>query len=216
MKRLWKILLLTALLGVTATVWAWADTPSAAGIGYTVKDTNLTVTEGTAGSYTIGEETYDHFITGADKLTFTYTAPTEGSYYLVLALDSATADKPTDSSIVYIDQSISSGSSVSFAINSNLILPGNAYYVYITGPEKGYTKDGYALKFSSYVEYILGDANGNGSIGGDDALEVLQAVAHIKELTGSSFLAADVNKSNTIGGDDALMILQAVAHIIEL
>lgn len=63
-------------------------------------------------------------------------------------------------------------------------------------------------------EYVVGDANGDGSVTATDARLVLQVVAGLKENKDLHFTNADVNKDNMITAVDARMILQMVAGLI--
>ena len=56
----------------------------------------------------------------------------------------------------------------------------------------------------------LGDVNGDGKIGADDALEVLKSVVGKVELTEDQVKAADVNKDGNVNAEDALEILKEV------
>ena len=155
------------------------------------------------------------FYAKAEKLYVSYTGAAEG-YYLVLAQNSNAV--PTADNIEYIDQESAGSSGVSFTVYPTSLENGKTYYIYIVGGSGGREQLASFDYYSgtSSAPYVLGDANGNGSVGADDALAVLQAVAHLRDLSGVNALAADVTGNGSIGADDALKILQAVAHIVDL
>ena len=121
MKRLWKILLLTALLGVTATVWAWADGPDVAGIGINQYGNNVSVTATTTGTVasnvTIEGTAYTSFYPGAEYVNVVYSpgSASDGTYTLVLAIEAGASGMPQASNIVYINQGTVSDGKVEFS-----------------------------------------------------------------------------------------------------
>lgn len=207
------VLVLALLLGVTAFAY---DTPTDPGIygvelkaGFedvTFKVLTKNGTEVSAADATINGADVKYYQNG-EKLSFTLTGLTEGSFQLVLGLSDG--DVPTENNIEYIDQKTVSGGAVEFTV----------YPKDLTGTitVKVYGSDGTkeVLSFNYYQAYKLGDADEDGVISSGDALRVLQAVAHVsgKELSGSGFLAGDADQDGVLSSGDALRILQAVAHV---
>ncbi|MCQ2417703.1 MAG: leucine-rich repeat protein [Oscillospiraceae bacterium] len=76
-----------------------------------------------------------------------------------------------------------------------------------------------SLGESPVKELALGDINGDGIIGADDAQAVLQAyvntISDLEDgLTDAQRKAADINKDGTVSGDDAQLILQYYAYTL--
>lgn len=65
------------------------------------------------------------------------------------------------------------------------------------------------------VNFLPGDADGDGQVTANDALLVLNHVVKLETLEGTSLKAADVNTDESITADDALHILQYVVQLIE-
>lgn len=146
----------------------------------------------------------------AVKLKITITGLDEG-YYLILGQNGENStDVPTESNIVYIDQATAASGSVTFTVYPEKLDEGTTYYVKLSSSASA---SALVLSFKYYSSYILGDADLDKVISANDALVVLQAVAHLKTLTGNAALAANADKDEVISANDALYILQAVAHL---
>jgi hypothetical protein len=79
---------------------------------------------------------------------------------------------------------------------------------------------GVALDFTGTGDFVVviqrnGDVNGDNSVGTDDALEILRAVAGMVQLSPIQMHAANTRRDNTINTNDALVILRRVAGLSE-
>lgn len=213
MKRLLRSLLLAAVLTAALCVGALAAEPTVAGI-YGVTDGNgvtLTPQEANESAITAeAQESYGAYYANAVRFGVVKDNLTSGAQYLLLVVKGIEA--PSEKNIVYIDQrAADSDGKVSFnAYPSSLTK--DDYRVYVVGENSAYSQGTPTASFSYYQPYKLGDADGNNSISVNDALFVLQAVAHSRTLEGTAKLAADADKNGNISVNDALFILQAVAH----
>ncbi len=157
-----------------------------------------------------------NFYPEADNIKVTLTGIASGSFVLALCTDEELTAPPTESDeIKYINQN-TAGVDVSDKVYPAKLESGKTYYVYMISNSGDLSTLTLVLSFSYYVPYILGDADGNKTITPNDALTVLQAVAHLKDLDGSATLAADADQNDVITPNDALYILQAVAHLRDL
>ena len=214
MKRSWKILLLAGIFGVLLCGSALAaDTAGMYDVtGVTPKTGSGTAV--TAQTVTIdgAEET---LYAGAEKVTLTYDGAQDGSYYLVMALNDATA-LPTESNIAYIDQKTADGGTVTFDVYPGKLEAGKTYTVYLTsndGVLDTMTEKG---SFRYYVPYKLGNVNDDAD-GIVDVSDVALLLNHIVEnvtLTGNQFLAADVVQDNILDVNDAAKILNYIVENI--
>jgi len=212
MRRRVLVMLLSMafLLGTFVPALA-ADEPEVDGIyGLTVTDASVSIQPLDAtGAVVAASGTYDgsDFYPEAVKLKVTVTGVTD-SYSLILAQNSSGI--PTESNLVYIDQDSASEGTISFTVYPSELKSDTTYYIYLSGNSTGNNQ---VATFRYYAAYLLGDADMSGSISSNDALYVLQAVAHLRTLTGNAVQAADADKSGSISSNDALYILQAVAHL---
>lgn len=177
----------------------------------------LTPVGGTEKSATISGSTYILY-EGAVKFTLTYTAAADSSNYLVLAL-SGTSAVPTESNIVYIDQTASTSSTVAFTVYPSTLQSGELYSVYLSSSAaSGITTLAKVASFRYYVPFTLGDVDDDGSITSDDALSTLKMAVGMDNngvaWTETQLLAADVDRDSQRTSDDALLILKrAVGEI---
>ena len=218
MKRLLRAALLAALaaaaLGVTALA---ADTGGMYDVtvesGYT--DT-VTLTPQTAdgttpepGSITVDETTYNDFYADAEKIQVTYIG-SEGSQYLVLALDDATG-VPTEDNIVYIDQQAADSTGVTFTVYPSSLVSGTTYGIYLSGSGG---EDGMALtqvaSFQYYMPYTLGDVDESGRIDINDAMAVINHILFKDVLSGNKLLAADTTGDGSVNINDAMEIINYI------
>lgn len=219
-KKTCIFLLLLVLMVQLCVIGAGAvEEATVAGVyGLTVTNSNVTVepqdasgAKITAAGVTI-KETTESLYAGAVKFKVSYTAAQEGSFYLVLVLNSK-ATVPTAESLTYIDQATAGETTVSF----NTVYPsemesGQTYSIYLaSNASSGVTSIEKVAEFKYFVPYTLGDVNEDRKITATDALWVLQSVAGNRTLSANAQLAANVNKDLKISATDALWILQAVA-----
>ena len=214
MKKSVKILLLVTALAVAMCVSVLA----AEGVYDVAPETDfattVTVVPKTADGTAIesieatAEDQTVTFYEGAEKFDITYSATTEGNYYLVLILSADGA--PTEETIVYIDQVTAGGTSVTFATYPSALAAGD-YFVYISGNDgMGYKKVA-TFTYGEASTYTLGDVNDDGEINTLDALRVLRVFTGAIDpasLTEGQRLAADVNHDGEINTLDALRILR--------
>lgn len=208
MKRSWKILLLAGIFGVLLCGSALAaDTAGMYDVtGVTPKTGSGTAV--TAQTVTIdgAEET---LYAGAKKVTLTYDGAQDGSYYLVMALNDATA-LPTESNIAYIDQKTADGGTVTFDVYPGKLEAGKTYTVYLTsndGVLDTMTEKG---SFRYYVPYMAGDADNNKSVNINDAMAVINHIVGKNLLTGNSLLAADATGDGNVNINDAMEIINYI------
>ena len=215
MKRSWKILLLAGIFGVLLCGSALAaDTAGMYDVtGVTPKTGTGVAVTGEAATIDGAEET---LYAGAEKVTLTYDGAQDGSYYLVMALNDATA-LPTESNIAYIDQKTADGGTVTFDVYPGKLEAGKTYTVYLTsndGVLDTMTEKG---SFRYYVPYTLGDVDSNGKWTANDALYTLQIAVNRTtiriagsdvEVTEAMRASADVDVNGKVTANDALKILQ--------
>ena len=213
MKRLLRSLLLAAVLTAALCVGALAAEPTAAGIYAVTGGNGVTLTPQTAGQSVITAETqesYGAYYANAVRFGVEKDNLTGGAQYLLLVVKGTEA--PSEKNIVYIDQQAAdSNGKVSFNAYPSSLTKDN-YRVYVVGDGSPFNTASPTASFRYYQPYKLGDADGNNSISVNDALFVLQAVAHSRTLEGTAKLAADADKNGNISVNDALFIVQAVAH----
>lgn len=216
MRKLWKIFLLAGVLCAILCVGTLAAENSGVydvqtSTGYTLTPQTANGTDISAASVTINNMEKPFY---ANAERFALTGPSvDGNQYLVLAL-SGTDSTPTESNIVYIDQTGATGTTVAFNVYPSTLTSGSTYNVYMvgTGAGESYKK---VASFTYYAPYILGDVNEDKTVDVGDALAVLQYSAELTTLSDTQLLAADVNASNDVDVGDALMILQYAADLIE-
>ena len=215
MKRSWKILLLAGIFGVLLCSGALAaDTEGMYDVtGVTPRTGTGVAVTGEAATIDGAEET---LYAGAEKVTLTYDGAQDGSYYLVMALNDATA-LPTESNIAYIDQKTADGGTVTFDVYPGKLEAGKTYTVYLTsndGVLDTMTEKG---SFRYYVPYTLGDVDSNGKWTANDALYTLQIAVNRTtiriagsdvEVTEAMRASADVDVNGKVTANDALKILQ--------
>lgn len=217
MKRLLRSLLLGAILSALLCVGALAadGEPVKGGI-YNIKSSNVTLTPNTeATKDTVDGTEYTDYYANAVKFDVKAENLTENQQYLLLVLkggaDGSAPGVPTAENIAYIDQMAATDASVDFTAYPKELTKGT-YYVYLVGGGTAFNAATPDATFQYDKKYKLGDVDGNNSISVNDALFVLQAVAHSRTLEGIAKLAADADKNGSISVNDALFILQAVAH----
>ena len=200
------VLVLALLLGVTAFA---ADVPTDPGIygvelkaGFESVAYKVYTKEGaevSATDATINNATEKYYQNG-EKLSFTLTGLTEGSFQLVLGLSDG--DVPTESNIKYIDQKTVSGGAVEFTV----------YPKDLTGTitVKVYGSDGTkeVLSFNYYQAYTLGDVDGLNAVDLNDAILIMRYLVGLEELDGTQQLAANVDGANGVDLNDAIIIMR--------
>jgi len=145
-----------------------------------------------------------------DKLVVTYTGAAADKNYLVLAMTDESGI-PTSGNLVYIDQTASTGTSVSFTVYPSELKAGTTYYVYLaSNATEGIGTMAKVASFKYYVPYKLGDVDEDGTVTSSDALTVLQAVVGTVTLTENQKLAANVDGDSDVTSSDALYLLQVV------
>lgn len=217
MKRLLRSLLLGAILSALLCVGVLAaDSESVKGGIYNIKSSNVTLKPNTeATTDTVDGTEYTDYYANAVKFDVKAENLTENQQYLLLVLkggaDGSAPGVPTAENIAYIDQMAATDASVDFTAYPKELTKGT-YYVYLVGGGTAFNAATPDATFQYDKKYKLGDVDGNNSISVNDALFVLQAVAHSRTLEGIAKLAADADKNGSISVNDALFILQAVAH----
>ncbi len=217
MKKLLRILLLTALLTAALGVCALAAEPTEAGV-YDIRGTGATLTPKTAAGETIGvdntDTSYPGYYAGAVKFTVSANGLTAGNQYLLLVVKGTENVTVSAETIVYIDQAAAeSDGKIEFTAYPSALTKGS-YSVYIIGADKPFSA-GPAATFSYYQPYTLGDVDGDGKINPLDALAILQHSAGLITLTETQIQAADVAAPyGTINPLDALAVLQYAAGLI--
>lgn len=230
MKKVWRMLLLAGVFTVLLCVSALAaDTVTGSGfydIG-TVSNVKITpaassgeVTK-TSANVDAAKEGYETFYAGSDKLTVTYNGTVETGDQFVVMLVTGEGLPTAANTICYIDQKAGGTGNVEFDVYPMLPATTGKMTLFITSDREGFGKVEVPLNYAvsgnyEKAPYKPGDVNGDKLIGPDDALLVLQAVAHLVQLQGDAELAANVDGDKLISSNDALYILQAVAHIREL
>ena len=210
MKRLMRSLLLAAILSALLCVGALAaDSEPVKGGIYNITG-SVTLTPDTAATtQTVDGKEYSDYYANAVKFGVAANSLEDNQQYLLLVLKGEGV--PTAENIAYIDQAAAQNGSVSFTAYPKELTKGT-YYVYLVGGGTAFNAANPAATFQYDKKYKLGDVDGNNSISVNDALFVLQAVAHSRALEGIAKLAADTDKNGSISVNDALFILQAVAH----
>lgn len=217
MKRLLRSLLLGAILSALLCVGALAaeSEPVKGGI-YNIKSSNVTLTPNTeATKDTVDGTEYTDYYANAVKFDVKAENLTENQQYLLMVLkggaDGSAPGVPTAENIAYIDQAAAQNGSVSFTAYPKELTKGT-YHVYLVGADKPFAAENPAATFQYDKKYKLGDVDGNNNLSVNDALFVLQAIAHTRTLEGTAKLAADADKNGNVSVNDALFILQAIAH----
>jgi hypothetical protein len=223
MKKIIRILLLTAIAAVALCVAALAADPTTGGAynvqvaagqrsdHYLMESASGAVT---ASTVTIKNAQVTDFYAGAVKFTIQFSGLTANSQYLFLALDGTGV--PTSNNIAYIDQGAAPNTAtITFTAYPNSFADGN-YRLYLVGAGKEFDVSKPLVTFSYYQPYTLGDVNADGSIDTSDALLVLQHAAEKITLKDNRLLAADVAaEQGTIDTSDALKILMYAAEKID-
>lgn len=217
MKRLLRSLLLGAILSALLCVGALAaeSEPVKGGI-YNIKSSNVTLTPNTeATKDTVDGTEYTDYYANAVKFDVKAENLTENQQYLLMVLkggaDGSAPGVPTAENIAYIDQAAAQNGSVSFTAYPKELTKGT-YHVYLVGADKPFAAENPAATFQYDKKYKLGDVDGNNNLSVNDALFVLQAIAHTRTLEGTAKIAADADKNGNVSVNDALFILQAIAH----
>ena len=222
MKKALSVILLTLMLASLLCVGALADgEPTVAGLyGFSSTGNALTITPYTADGATAitaaSQGTgYETFYTDAVRFDVTYENANLEAGEQCLLLVCSGEGAPSAENIVYINQKAAAAGSVTFdeldrAYPSKL--GKGDYRIYVVSENSAFDLNAPTATFSYHVPYKLGDADGNENISVNDALYVLQAVAHTRTLSDTSFSAADADKNGSLSVNDALYILQAVAH----
>ena len=211
MKRLLRSLLLGAILSALLCVGALAaDSEPVKGGIYNIKSSNVTLTPNTeATKDTVDGTEYTDYYADAVKFDVKASELTEGQQYLLLVLKGEGV--PTAENIAYIDQAAAQNGSVDFTAYPKELTKGT-YHVYLVGAGKPFAAENPAATFQYDKKYKLGDVDGNNNLSVNDALFVLQTIAHTRTLEGTAKLAADADKNGNVSVNDALFILQAIAH----
>ena len=216
MRKVLRILLLTAVLAGALCVSALAAEPTEAGVYGMTTETGITVTPQKADGTAIDASTqgdYSGYYAGAVKFGVEATGLKAGSQYLLLMVSGDGA--PGADNIVYIDQQAADANgTVAFTAYPQALDKGS-YRIFLLGGEQTLSSGGLAVSFQAYVPYTLGDVDNNGKIQAVDALAVLRHVAKIETLDDTASLAADVDCDGKIKAVDALAILRYVAKIID-
>lgn len=155
----------------------------------------------------------------AEKLALTYSRATANAYYLAVVIEAdangSMPPVPTEDNLTYIDQQTattgSGGGTVSFTLFPKEMKAGKTYLICLSGNQQALAQVG-SFKYFEYVPYVLGDVDADTLISPKDALWVLQAAAHNRDLSDKQTKAADVDKDKLVSPKDALWILQAAAH----
>ena len=219
MRKLWKIFLLAGVLCAILCVGTLAAEPATTSGVYDVQtSTDYTLTPQTANGTDISVASVTinniekQFYANAER--FALTGPSvDGNQYLVLAL-SGTDSTPTESNIVYIDQTGATGTTVTFNVYPSALTSGATYNVYMVGTGEGesYKK---VASFTYYAPYVLGDCDGEVGIDVRDATAILNHIVKNKILEGSNLNAADVTKDGKVDIDDATRLLNYIVQNIE-
>lgn len=217
MKRLLRSLLLGAILSALLCVGVLAaDSEPVKGGIYNIKSSNVTLKPNTeATTDTVDGTEYTDYYANAVKFDVKAENLTENQQYLLLVLkggaDGSAPGVPTADNIAYIDQMAAQNGSVSFTAYPKELTKGT-YYVYLVGGGTAFNAEKPAATFQYDKKYKLGDVDGNNNLSVNDALFVLQTIAHTRTLEGTAKLAADADKNGNVSVNDALFILQAIAH----
>lgn len=166
---------------------------------------------------TIGDATYSE-----DGVTVTYSseklAAISGAQVTVLVFD---AQKPEGSeddvlpaagNIIAIDQFAYDGEDLTYT--APVAIPEGAELVVMMGgtdidvvASKALTEEVVTPPAPTYVK---GDATGNNTVDGNDAVTVLKYVVGTETLEGTRLSAADYTENGTVDGNDAVAILQYI------
>lgn len=73
---------------------------------------------------------------------------------------------------------------------------------------------GEVIPSEPFINYELGDVDGDGFIDAEDALVILKHAARLSMLTDTQLLAADTSKDGSIDASDSLLILKYAARLI--
>ncbi|MBR2575719.1 MAG: hypothetical protein IKE40_00300 [Firmicutes bacterium] len=225
MRKLIVYLITAAMLVSMLAVPAFAADPATeSGIYDLQYENNITVVPQKANGTAVQGKTVS--IDGADKtlypeaekLALTYSRVTANAYYLAVVIEAdanGSMPSPTEDNLTYIDQQTATtgtgGGTVSFTLFPKEMKAGKTYLICISGNGQALAPVG-NFKYFEYVPYVLGDVDEDTLISPKDALWVLQAAAHNRDLTEKQTKAADVDKDELVSPKDALWILQAAAH----
>ena len=154
----------------------------------------------------------------AEKLALTLSRVTANAYYLAVVIEAdanGSMPSPTEDNLTYIDQQTATsgtgGGTVSFTLFPKEMKAGKTYLICVSGNGQALAQVG-SFKYFEYVPYVLGDVDADTLISPKDALWVLQAAAHNRDLSDKQTKAADVDKDKLVSPKDALWVLQAAAH----
>ena len=188
MKRLLRSLLLGAILSALLCVGVLAadGEPVKGGIYNINVNTDVTLKPNTeATTDTVDGTEYTDYYANAVKFGVTASGLEADQQYLLLVLKgdaSGTAPSvPTADNIAYIDQMAATDASVDFTAYPKELTKGK-YYVYLVGGGTAFDAAKPDATFQYDQKYKLGDVDGKNSISVNDALFVLQAVAHSRTL----------------------------------
>ena len=226
MQRLWRALLLAALIALALSVGVLADdTVSGPGFYMPSRDTRVTFYQAgqavTAVSANVnGGTDYESFYPGADRLTLTLTGTSSDAQYAVFLVTGEGLPTSADT-LCYIDQK--GGGELVFDVYPLLpTVAANAAQpmtLYVTSNAAEFQQIsiplGYAGSGSYTVQpYVLGDVDNDGDINAKDALEILKYTVDIVDLDSTQLIAADVNRNSEVNGLDALDILKYTVDLI--
>ncbi|MBR7146147.1 MAG: hypothetical protein IKD11_00320 [Oscillospiraceae bacterium] len=162
MKKMTKTLVLVLALALALCVGVFAAEPTTDGVyNLTVSD-GYTLTPNTtaaSGEITISGGTVANFFPEAEKFTLSYAETNAANYHMVLAL-SDNSGVPTESNLVYIDQTSASEGKIDFTVYPSELVDGKTYYVYVVGTELAKTQ---VASFSYYEYEEPGVAEFNGT-----------------------------------------------------
>lgn len=150
---------------------------------------------------------------GTDKVDVAYNSAESDKEYLIMV--QSEDGTPTETNLVYIDQTTAGTTSVSFTVNPKELTSGKTYYVYLssnseaTGGIRERVKVGTFEYKAGTSEYTPGNVDGDTSITATDAQWTLQAAVGNRTLDDEQKLAANVDGDANITATDAQWILQA-------
>lgn len=210
MKRIVNIMIISIIFVLLLCAWALAD-DYAPGIyeintvqGCTLVPLCSDGTKVSAETNTIDSGSVV-FYRDAEMFEVNIDSVSLGAFYLITVQTSE--DAPTAENVVYINQSVSSGNSLSFTVYPSSLMSGKTYYIYLSS-----NTDGGARRVVASFKYTgkchHGDADNNGDINTEDASLILQHCVKKIHLEGNCALAADVDKDGFITSYDASLILQ--------
>ena len=200
MKKMMKTLTLALVLVLALCVGVFAAEPTTDGIynldvaeGYTVTPN----TNAAAEDITIEGGVVENFFPDAFKMTVSYAETNAANFHMVFALNDATG-VPTESNLVYIDQTSAEEGKVDFTVYPSELVDGVTYNVYVVGTELDLTK---IASFTYYEHEELPPApTGVATFGG----------------TGYDSLAAAIAAAEAAGGGTVQLIADATEGMMML